>query len=178
MASSLCACPALFFKIIILCVCSELLQRPFPALAECLKPISPRDVLDSFLSPRAGAHQPPAQHTRAHFTLARPPPRPAPLPPSLELPPYTICRKFTSQALPQSHLQGNLGKLRIPLDTFCLLGLQSLCPPRTQTCALSAGGSFGAERNSRLKSTFAPPTAPHPALQLNLFYGDSKFSWP
>lgn len=31
MASSLCACPALFFKIIILCVCSELLQRPFPS---------------------------------------------------------------------------------------------------------------------------------------------------
>lgn len=79
MASSLCACPALFFKIIILCVCSELLQRPFPALAECLKPISPRDVLDSFLSPRAGAHTHTPANTHGRISPSHGP-LPGPLP--------------------------------------------------------------------------------------------------
>lgn len=83
MASSLCACPALFFKIIILCVCSELLQRPFPALAERLKPISLRDAPDSFLCPavtppRLGTHTPLPKHTHKgtfHAHTAPSPPR-------------------------------------------------------------------------------------------------------
>lgn len=37
---------------------------------------------------------------------------------------------------------------------------------------------MGAERNSILSATPAPPTAPHPALILGLFYGDSNRSWP
>jgi hypothetical protein len=87
MASSLCACPAVFFKIFFFFfLCSELLQRPFPALAKCLKPISPQLVVDSFLCPRLDIPHTPG-HTdtspRQHGPRHEAPSGPAPLPPFL-----------------------------------------------------------------------------------------------
>ena len=129
MASSLCACPALFFKIIILCVCSELLQRLFQALAERLKPISLRDVPHSFhcprcdappvTPPRLGTFSPTHTLTQRHISRSHCP-LPAPLPSLFFFSshPYKICRKFPSQAFPHTHLQGNLGKLLISLEHF------------------------------------------------------------
>lgn len=85
MASSLCACPALFFKMIILCVCSELLQRPFPALAERLAPVSLRGAPDSLPGPAVpppppGTQRPPPPtHSHGHTSRSRCA-LPAPLP--------------------------------------------------------------------------------------------------
>ena len=83
MASSLCACPALFFKIIILCVCAaNSFNDLFQVLAARLKPISRRDVaplpLPPLGRPRAWAHRHRPPHTHSHIQTPHVPTAPSP----------------------------------------------------------------------------------------------------
>lgn len=157
MASSVCACPALLFKIIILCVCAanslnDLSQRSqdasHPPARGTLAPAS-RWV------PRCGPRPP----THSHGHTSRPPrPRPFLLPGD---PSVHGVQKVRTNGVSADAAAGARGHTpHTPPAHFCSPGSRAFGRPSAQTCALSAEGRFGAERNAILSATPAPPGAP------------------
>lgn len=148
------------------------------------KPISLPAVLHSFLCPRCDAlapgHIAPPSQSQFTLPLSLPPGSPSS---SLQLPPYTICRKFTSQAFPQTHPQGNLTKLSISLDTL----FRGFAVPVEQAHKLALYPPQEDWERSEIQSARPPRPRPRrpslppslsPALKRSLFYGDWNVSLP